>query len=63
MNRLAIILSVFLISLCRVNAADVKLHSKGTTTQLTVNGNPFIVLGGELGNSSASSEYFRSSDA
>lgn len=55
MNRLAIILSVFLISLCRVNAADVKLHSKGTATQLTVNGNPFIVLGGELGNSSASS--------
>ena len=55
MNRFAIILSVFLISLCRVNAADVKLHSKGTATQLTVNGNPFIVLGGELGNSSASS--------
>ena len=45
MNRFAIILSVFLISLCRVNAADVKLHSKGTATQLTVNGNPFIVLG------------------
>ncbi|WP_303741977.1 beta-galactosidase, partial [uncultured Muribaculum sp.] len=55
MNRFAIILSVFLISLCRVNAADVKLHNKGTATQLTVNGNPFIVLGGELGNSSASS--------
>jgi hypothetical protein len=31
------------------------LQKKGNKTQLIVNGNPFIILGGELGNSSATS--------
>ena len=32
-----------------------RLHKQGTTTQLLVNGKPFVILGGELHNSSASS--------
>jgi len=36
------------------------LRRQGTATQLVVDGAPFLVLGGELGNSSASSlEYLR----
>ena len=36
------------------------LVKKGTTQQLVVKGKPFLVLGGELGNSTASSmEYMR----
>jgi beta-galactosidase GanA len=36
------------------------LITKGTTKQLIVDGKPFLVLGGELGNSSASSlDYMR----
>lgn len=36
------------------------LKKKGTTEQLIVNGKPFLVLGGELGNSTASSlDYMR----
>ena len=31
------------------------LQSQGTATQLIVDGKPFLILGGELGNSSASS--------
>jgi hypothetical protein len=31
------------------------LNKKGTATQLIVQGRPFLILGGELGNSSASS--------
>ena len=31
------------------------LTKKGTATQLIVQGKPFLILGGELGNSSASS--------
>lgn len=44
-----------LASLLTVNAADIKLRQHGTATQLTVDGEPFIIAGGELGNSSASS--------
>ena len=34
------------------------LQKQGSTTQLMVDGEPFLVIGGELGNSSASSiEY------
>lgn len=37
-----------------------QLRKQGTATQLIVNGKPFLVLGGELGNSSSSSiEYMR----
>ncbi len=36
------------------------LHKKGTTQELVVDGKPFLVLGGELGNSTASSmEYMQ----
>ena len=30
-----------------------RLQRQGTATQLVVNGKPFLILGGELGNSSA----------
>ena len=36
------------------SAADITLKHHGTATQLTVDGQPYIMLGGELGNSSAS---------
>jgi hypothetical protein len=37
-------------------ASDIpRLHQQGTTTQLLVDGKPFVILGGELHNSSASS--------
>ena len=34
------------------------LQKQGSTTQLMVDGKPFLVIGGELGNSSASSIVF-----
>jgi hypothetical protein len=34
------------------------LSKKGTTTQLIVDGKPFIILGGELGNSSATTPQY-----
>lgn len=34
------------------------LAKKGTTTQLIVEGKPFIILGGELGNSSATTPQY-----
>ncbi len=41
-------------------AAPPKLQKQGDTQQLLVDGKPFLILGGELGNSSASSaEYMR----
>lgn len=36
------------------SAADISLKKQGEATQLTVDGTPFIIIGGELGNSSAS---------
>ena len=36
-----------------VNAQKSTLQKQGTATQLVVDGKPFLVLGGELGNSSA----------
>ena len=39
-----------------VSSSDIpRLHKQGTTTQLLVEGQPFVILGGELHNSSASS--------
>ena len=35
--------------------ADVKLQQQGTATQLVVNGQPMLILGGELSNSAATS--------
>lgn len=37
-----------------VQASDIKLIQKDNATQLSVNGEPMLILGGELGNSSAS---------
>lgn len=37
-----------------------QLRKQGTATQLVVDGKPFLILGGELGNSSSSSlDYIR----
>ncbi|HEU4779895.1 MAG TPA: DUF5597 domain-containing protein, partial [Steroidobacteraceae bacterium] len=42
------------------HAAPPRLEKQGTTQQLVVDGKPFLILGGELGNSSSSStEYMR----
>lgn len=38
-----------------IQAADISLHKQGSATQLYVDGKPFVILGGEFGNSSASS--------
>ena len=44
----------------RADGAIPRLRRQGTATQLVVDGAPFLILGGELGNSSASSlEYLR----
>ena len=44
----------------RRQAAPPHLRRQGTATQLIVDGRPFLVRGGELGNSSSSSlEYMR----
>ncbi|MFN8346929.1 MAG: DUF5597 domain-containing protein [Spirosomataceae bacterium] len=37
----------------KIAESQPSLVKKGTTTQLTVNGKPFLILGGELGNSTA----------
>ena len=52
----------FFIQLCAYsqNSAIPHLTKKGNTQQLIVDGNPYLVLGGELGNSTASSlDYMR----
>lgn len=48
------ILFVFLVLTCQAQNHP-QLKKQGTAVQLTVKGKPFLVLGGELGNSSASS--------
>jgi len=61
MNRYFITLVTVLV-LCAVNPARAKpphLASHGTATQLIVNDNPFLVIGGQVHNSSSGSpEYF-----
>ncbi|MCB0569084.1 MAG: DUF5597 domain-containing protein [Phaeodactylibacter sp.] len=54
LNYAALLLTVclFHFNLCKGQAPF--LQQKGETTQLIVEGQPFIILGGELGNSSAS---------
>lgn len=52
MNRIAL-----LIAFCAVffvAGAEVRLDRTGAAPQLRIDGNPFLILGGELGNSSAS---------
>lgn len=48
------ILTLFFAVCFPTQAADINLVPKGHATQLSVNGSPMIILGGELGNSSAS---------
>lgn len=51
---LALIICVF-ISKAQVNNSGIQLIKTGAAPQLLINQNPFLILGGELGNSSASS--------
>lgn len=59
-NRLLILLIV-LVSIIQFRAQNTEaypfLKQKGTATQLILNDEPFLILGGELGNSSVSSSY------
>ena len=48
---LTLVLSVMTVGY--VNAQKSTLQKQGTATQLVVDGKPFLILGGELGNSSA----------
>lgn len=54
-------MAVCVTAICGVQQALLPhLRKQGTATQLVVDGKPFLVLGGELGNSTASSlEYMR----
>ena len=53
-------LAASLVTTMAAQAAPPHLAKQGTTQQLVVDGKPFLILGGELGNSSASSaEYMR----
>jgi hypothetical protein len=56
MNKLLLILSLLTFGLTNLSAQHAMLRQHGSCKQLVVDGKPFIVLGGELGNSSASSE-------
>ncbi|RLT76567.1 hypothetical protein D7V95_07790 [bacterium J10(2018)] len=55
MHRL-FLMSIALCLSVAAYAGNVRLVKHGAATQLTVDGKPFIIIGGELGNSSASSE-------
>jgi beta-galactosidase GanA len=51
---------IALFAACSACAGAPRLEKSGTTRQLIVDGKPFLILGGELGNSSASSaDYMR----
>jgi len=54
------ILSLIVVALTAftANAAPPRLEKQGSTQQLIVDGKPFLILGGELGNSSASSANY-----
>lgn len=55
----ALMLGAALLALAAPALADIPaLRKQGSATQLIVDGKPFLVLGGELGNSSASSEAY-----
>ncbi len=43
---------------CAAHAAPPRLEKQGTTQSLIVDGKPFLILGGELGNSSASNAQY-----
>ena len=58
MRMLALSMTLLFATACV--AAPAHLERQGDTQQLLVDGTPFLILGGELGNSSASSaEYMR----
>jgi len=48
-------LAAALLAIAPAGAAPPRLQQQGDTQQLIVDGKPFLILGGELGNSSASS--------
>lgn len=52
--REILLVALALFSVQAWGEARIELVKKGAATQLTVDGKPFIILGGELGNSSAS---------
>ncbi len=55
-----LVFALALITAIAAQAAPPRLEKQGSTQQLIVDGKPFLILGGELGNSSASSaEYMR----
>lgn len=54
MKHIVLITFLSLISWSSVTAQKSRLQQQGTATQLIVDGKPFLILGGELGNSSAS---------
>ena len=51
-----ITLAAVLFALSVVAAAQCKIEGSGAARSLTLGGRPFIILGGELGNSTASSD-------
>jgi beta-galactosidase GanA len=53
-----VLVAVALTCGCFAHAAAPRLEKQGTATQLVVQGKPMLVLGGELGNSSASSAAY-----
>jgi hypothetical protein len=53
-NSNAVLLCLILTGLCRIQAADLPhFRAENGVEQLVVQGKPFLILGGELGNSSA----------
>ena len=53
MKNWILILVLSVMTVGYVNAQKSTLQKQGTATQLVVDGKPFLILGGELGNSSA----------
>ena len=55
MRRIILLLIVLTLFTAKGHPQTAALQRQGTATQLIVDGKPFLILGGELGNSSASS--------
>ncbi|HET9475498.1 MAG TPA: hypothetical protein VFO82_16470, partial [Steroidobacteraceae bacterium] len=58
MKKLTPLLGALFATSMSAQAALPHLEKQGTTQQLIVDGKPFLILGGELGNSSASSAQY-----
>ncbi|HYJ42416.1 MAG TPA: DUF5597 domain-containing protein [Steroidobacteraceae bacterium] len=58
MKALSIVLAAALATAMAAQAAPPHLAKQGSTQQLIVDGKPFLILGGELGNSSSSSANY-----